>query len=58
MKILFTVFDYLYTIFIWFIFLLFGGISLAVAYLCPNMGITALVAAIAITILSKLFKKH
>ena len=57
MKVLLNAFECLYTIFIWFVFLCAGCTSLAVAYLCHNMGIAALIAAIGITVLSKLCKK-
>ncbi len=52
------IWGYIFEIFIWFIYLWMGLISISYAYILPKQGIFILVGAIALTFIPRIYKKH
>lgn len=55
-KFIFNAFNFLLEVMIWFVFLMCGGLALAMAYLLPNSGIIAFITSIIIVGFPKLYK--
>ena len=52
------IWGYLFEIFIWFIYLWMGAISIACACMLPKQGIITLVGAIGLTFVPRIYKKY
>ncbi len=52
------IWGYLFEIFIWFIYLWMGAISIACACMLPKQGIISLVGAIGLTFVPRIYKKY
>ena len=49
---------YLFEIFIWFVYLWMGVLSIACAYILPKQGIITLIVAIAFTFVPRIYKRY